>query len=210
MAPRSYDSTLRLRRQAELTARIAAAAVALHAEKGALATSYADIARVAGVSLPTVHAHFPTQDDLMAGCTGHVAARAPVFPAEAILTAPDLATALEALVCALDQQHRHFEPWLVWRQERLVPFLAALSARGRAQRASFLAQLLRKHLGAGDHREAVATCESILSFDFWHRLVREHGLSRPAAQRAITRCLAAAIGGDAVAAVRPSSARTRR
>lgn len=209
MAPRSYDSTLRLQRQAELKARIAAAAVALHAEKGAVATSYADIARVAGVSLPTVHAHFPTQDDLMAGCTGHVAARAPAFPAEAILGAPDLATALDALASAMDQQHRHFEPWLVWRQERIVPLLATLSARTREHRAGFVAQLLRKHLGPGDHREAVATCEAVLSFDFWHRLVRGHGLSRPAVHRALVRCLAAGTG-DGTTVARRSTPRTPR
>jgi len=209
MPPRPYDSTLRLQKQAELKARIAAAAVALHAEKGAIATSYADIARMAGVSLPTVHAHFPTQDDLLAGCTGHVAARAPAFPADAVLAACDLATAFDALAAAVDQQHRYFEPWLAWRQERTVPFVAMLSARTREHRSDFVAQLLRKHLGAGDHREAVATCESVLSFDFWYRLVREHGLSRPAAHRAIVRCLAAATGDGATAA-RPSPPRTRR
>lgn len=209
MPPRAYDSTLRLQRQAELSARIAAAAVSLHAEKGAIATSYADIAHAAGVSLPTVHAHFPKQDDLLAGCTGHVAARAPAFPAEAILAVADLSAAFDALATAIDEQHRHFEPWLTWRQERLVPFLAVLSARGREQRTRFIAQLLRKHLGAGDHREAAALCETVLSFDFWHRLVREHGLSRPAVHRAILRCLAASIG-DGANAARSAPPRTRR
>ena len=80
MATRPYDSALRLRKQAELKARIVGAAVALHAQKGATDTSYSDIAAHAGVSLPTVYAHFPTQRDLLAGCTSHVGARAPALP----------------------------------------------------------------------------------------------------------------------------------
>ena len=85
--PRAYNSENRLRKQAELRARIAEAAASLHARQGALATSYADIAAEAKVSLPTVYAHFPTMEALLDGCTRHVADRAPALPVEAILGA---------------------------------------------------------------------------------------------------------------------------
>jgi hypothetical protein len=32
--------------------------------------------------------------------------------------------------------------------------------------------VLKRHLGPGEHREAVGGWESVLSFDFWHRLAR--------------------------------------
>src|SRR5574340_1249431 len=115
MATRPYNSELRQRKQAELKERIAAAAAALHARRGANATSYADIAAEAKVSLPTVYAHFPTQRELLVGCTQHVGAKAPVLPADNVLAAPDLRSAAEMLVAAIDALHAYFEPWLSWR-----------------------------------------------------------------------------------------------
>jgi len=183
MAPRAYNSESRLQKQAELKERIAAAAAALHARKGAMATSYAEIAAEAGVSLPTVYAHFPTQRELLVGCTQHAAAGAPVLPIDAVMAASDLPAATELLVDAMEQQHLYYEPWLSWRENRVIPFLAEMSGDVRDQRAALIAKLLKAHLGPGEHRGAVAGWESALSFDFWHRLARGHGLSRPAVRQ---------------------------
>jgi AcrR family transcriptional regulator len=191
MAPRAYNSELRLQKQAELKERIAAATATLHARKGAMATSYAEIAAAAGVSLPTVYAHFPTQDELLQGCTRHVAARAPALPIESLLAAPDLPAAAALMADAMEQQHLYFEPWLSWRENRVIPFLAAMSSEVREQLSALVARVLKRHLGPGEHREAVAAWESALSFDFWHRLSRGHGLSRPAVRRVIVSCLQA-------------------
>ena len=189
---RSYNSELRLRKQAELRTRIAEAATVVHARQGALGTSYADIAAEAKVSLPTVYAHFPTLDDLLDGCTRHVADRAPTLPVEDILGAKTLNAAAERLVDAMERQHLHFEPWLAWRENRVIPFLARLSGRVRDELASLAARVLRQHCGPGAHREAVAAWETALSFDAWHRLARGHRLSRPAVpRRAILQCLLA-------------------
>jgi AcrR family transcriptional regulator len=43
MVARAYNNEIRRQQQAELKARIAAAASRLHAEKGVLATSYSEI-----------------------------------------------------------------------------------------------------------------------------------------------------------------------
>ena len=86
------------------------------------------------MSLPTVYAHYPTLDALLDGCTRHVAARAPPCPSTAILAAQTLRDAAERLVDAMEQQHLHFEPWLSWREDRVIPFLADLSG-ARARRA---------------------------------------------------------------------------
>jgi AcrR family transcriptional regulator len=204
MATRNYDSGLRLRRQAERKARIAAATAALHAEKGARATRYADIAAKAGVSLPTVYTLFPTENELLAGCTGHVAAQAPAMPVEAVMAAPDLPGAADRLADAVEQRHLHFEPWSAWRENRVIPFLAEMSAREREERSALIARVLKRHLGPGDHREAVAAWESALSFDFWHRLARAHRLPRPAVRRVILSCLLS------VANPPPKSSRRRK
>jgi AcrR family transcriptional regulator len=189
MATRSYDSESRRHQQAQRKARIAAATAALHAKKGANNTSYAEIAAEAGVSLPTVYAHFPTQRELLEGCTGHVAASAPVIPADKVLSAQDLSEAAELLADTIGERHLHFEPWLAWREDRVIPFLAEMSAASREQVATLIARVLKQHLGPGEHRELVAGWETVLSFDFWYRLTRGHRLSRPAVRRVIVQSL---------------------
>ena len=188
---RPYNAENRLRKQAELRAHIAESAAALHARKGALATSYADIAAEAKVSLPTVYAHYPTLDALLDGCTRHVAGRAPALPVDAILAASTLQAAAERLADAMEQQHLHYEPWLSWREDRAIPFLADMAAHVRESSTALIARVIRQHCGAGAHREAVAAWETALSFDAWHRLARGHRLSRPAVRRATLQCLLA-------------------
>jgi AcrR family transcriptional regulator len=190
---RAYNIETRRKQQAELKAGIAAATVELHAAKGVIGTSYADIAKHAGVSLPTVYKHFPTMNELLQGCTSHVIAKAPPFPAEEIMAAPDLPAAAELLVAAMEQQHLHFEPWFTWREDRVLPFLAEMNEGFRKMQSTFVAKLLANHLGKGVRREMVAGWESVLSFDLWHRLVRSHGLPRPAARRVLVQCLLAVI-----------------
>jgi AcrR family transcriptional regulator len=204
---RPYNNATRRRQQAALKARIAAATVGLHAEKGAVATRYADIAKAAGVSLPTVYKHFPTQDALLQGCTGHVTARAPELPVATILAAPDLPAAARLLVAAMERQHLHFEPWLAWREDRVIPFLAGMSEAIRRDRAGLVAEVLKAHDVRDGLKEAVAAWESFLSFDLWHRLVREHGLSRRAARGVLVRGLLAAAGPEPEA---PAPARKER
>ena len=209
MGARAYNSELRLRKQAELKGRIAAATAALHAENGASATTYAAIAAASGVSLPTVYAHFPTQDALLHGCTQHVAAGAPVLPIEKVLAAPDLPAAAATLTDAMEQQHFHFEPWLKWREDRVVPFLAAMSGTVRDETAALIARVLKRHLGPGGHREVTAGWESALSFDFWHRLAHGHRLSRPAVRRMIVQCLLAIAGPEHTSQAKSRSRRKR-
>ncbi len=193
MKTRAYNIETRRRQQAELKAGIAAATVELHAAKGVIATSYADIARHAGVSLPTVYKHFPTQDELLEGCTSHVIAKAPPMPLEKILAAPDLPAAARLLVAAMEQQHLHFEPWFTWREDRVLPFLAGMVDGFRQMQSALVAKVLARHLGTGVRRDMVAAWESILSFDLWQRMVRGHRLPRAAARRVLVQCLLAVI-----------------
>jgi AcrR family transcriptional regulator len=209
LAPRAYNLELRLRKQSELKARIAAAAADLHARKGASATSYADIASAAKVSVPTVYAHFPNQRELLQGCTRHLADQAPLLPVETILAATDLQAAAELLTDAMEQRHVHFEPWLAWREDRVIPFLAELSGHVRHELAALIAQVLKRHLGPGEHREVVAAWESMLSFDFWHRLARAHRLSRPVVRRVIVHGLQAIAAAQDASHTKPNPRRKR-
>jgi AcrR family transcriptional regulator len=87
LKPEPITTNFARQQHAALKASIAAATAELHAEKGAIATTYADIAKRAGVSLPTVYSHFPTQNELLQGCTAHVIAKAPTLPLEKIQAA---------------------------------------------------------------------------------------------------------------------------
>ena len=209
MATRRYNAERRLQKQAELKARIAAVAAALHAEKGVSGTSYAEIAAKAEVSIPTVYAHFPSQEELLQGCTSHVAARAPALPIDDVLAAPDLQTAAALLAAAVERRHLHFEPWLAWREDRVIPFLAELSGHVRHELAGLIARVLKQHLGPGDHREIVAGWESVLSFDFWHRAARGHGLSRAAVRRITLQCLEAMAGLQDTSSTKAAPRRNR-
>lgn len=206
MAPRAYNNETRQQQQLELKARIAAAAAELHATQGALATSYAEIAERAGVSLPTVYKHFPSLEELTRACSAHVASQAPALDVDRLLAAGGLDQAARELVDGMDRLHAHFEPWLVWQEQRRIATLAELARQERRQLAELCGQLLSRHGTAG--AQTARVWESLLSFELWHRLVREHGLSRAAARGHILQLLLAAAGpGPAAAASRGPKAR---
>jgi AcrR family transcriptional regulator len=190
---RGYDNSSRRQKQADTKERIAAATAELHAAKGADKTSYADIAEHAGVSLPTVYSHFPTENDLFQGCTSHVGNRAPVLAADKILGAPELSAAIGLLVSEMEKQHLYFEPWLSRRMDSYIPFLADMSDHIRQQQTELVVLVLRHFLGAGRRAKIAAGCESMLCFDLWHRLVRGHRLSFSAARGVLVKSLLAVI-----------------
>ncbi|HUR90375.1 MAG TPA: TetR/AcrR family transcriptional regulator [Ramlibacter sp.] len=194
MPPRAYNSETRKQQQAGLRARIAAAAAQLHAEKGVLGTTYSDIALRAGVSLPTVYNHFPTRDHLIPACTAHVASRAPALPVELILSAGNLDSSAAAMVDAVERLHAYAEPWASWGESRLVPALKEVMDARRKRLADVVGQLLELHLGPGDHRDTIAIWESLLSFDMWHRLARDHKMPRATVRRALHQLLLAGAG----------------
>lgn len=200
MAPRAYNNETREQQQEELKARIAAAAARLHAAHGALATSYAEIAQEAGVSLPTVYKHFPDLDQLVRACTGHAQAHAPAFPAEEILAAPDLPAAAALLVEAADRLNAYFEPWLVWRERGRIPVLVENDAQQRKQFVLQCAAVMERHGVTGPHRELAAVWESSLHFEPWHRLVREHKLPRAAVRAHLLSLLLAVTGPQSASA----------
>lgn len=204
MAPRAYHSETRQQQQAELKARIASAAAALHAERGVLATSYAEVADRAGVSVPTVYKHYPDLDQLVRGCTAHVSGQAPPVPAQAILESPSLQHSVERLVDSMLGLHGYYEPWMAWREAGRIPALAEMAASARQQVGALCLAVLERHRIAGDRRELAAVWESLLNFELWHRLVRVHKLSRAAVRRRLIHLLLAAAGLQPATPSRPA------
>src|SRR5215217_2746016 len=68
---RRYELKQRAQRQADTRRRILEAAVALHTERGLVATQVTDIAQRAGVDRVTVYRHFPDPASLFRACAAH-------------------------------------------------------------------------------------------------------------------------------------------
>lgn len=202
MATRKYIPSKRLTQVVERRQRVAQATAELHAEKGPVATTYTDIAQRAGVSLPTVHSYFPTQAALMSACTSHVAAGAPPLPVEEILAAPNLQAATATLVISMDALHAYFQPWLTWRAERSIPFVAEMRINNRDRLTKVMVQLLSRHR-TGSQAACAAVWESILSFDLWERLVQQHALPRAGVRALLINLLLAALGPEPAATRKP-------
>src|ERR687885_2690162 len=74
---RTYELKKRAERQEETRRRIVAAAVELHTKLGPARATVQAIAEKAGVTRPTVYAHFPDARSLLEACSGHVRAITP-------------------------------------------------------------------------------------------------------------------------------------
>lgn len=194
MSTRPYDNTTRQQHQVELKARIAAATAELHAAQGVFGTSYAQIAQHAGVSLPTVYKHFPTLDELLQACTGHVRALAPAFPQERLLEEPNLPAAVGVLVEACDALNAHFEPWFAWHENKHLPVLQQQGEQRQARMLALCSTLLERHGAPGPHAQIAAIWDTLLHFDFWHRLKRDHQLSRAEIRACQLKLMLAVLG----------------
>lgn len=176
MAPRPYRLSRRARSLEETRQRILDATVALHAEKGSLATSYAEIAARADVAVPTVYKHFPDRAALIQGCTGHVAAGAPPIGPEVFAGAADRPARIRALAEAFYRQHAYFEPWKRHREDRVDPDLAAVVSPWREPVRALIRAALSGE-GEAAAPGALALAESVLDYPAWETLVRHHGLT---------------------------------
>jgi AcrR family transcriptional regulator len=158
---RKYEKRARADAEAATRAKIAAAAAALHEERGIAGTSVADIARRAGVQRVTVYNHFPDLASLLPACTAHWLVENPLPPMD---PADGLEPTLTALYgwyrqTAVMQRRTHGE-------RASVPELDAWMAESGDQIMAGLAQAL-----GGGPLVALA-----VDFWTWDRLSRE-GLS---------------------------------
>src|ERR1700704_30495 len=187
MTPRTYRMTRRAAANAETRRRIVDAAIALHAEKGILGTSWPDIARRADVALGTVYRHFPGLDQLVPACTSENALRTrPPGPDILVgLIRPE--ERVRQFVQELFAFYGRTAPWTpragIDRQQ--LPVLDTILSR----REAGLKALVEETLGPlRRRRHAVEAALALTDFGVWRSLTRS-GLSTEASARLIAEML---------------------
>jgi AcrR family transcriptional regulator len=169
---RKYELKARADAQQATRARIAAAAAALHEDKGVAGTTVADIARRAGVTRLTVYNHFPDLAALLPACTEHWLGEHPLPDLDAALAHADPRRRLRAALEALYGWYRETAPMQrrVHGERATVPELDAWVAASSDPMMAGLADGLATGLDGPDARALVAVA---LDFWTWHRLDRE-------------------------------------
>ena len=145
MAPRKYTLGKRLEAVEETRRRIVDATFELHNEKGVVATSMQDVAERADVALRTVYNHYPTIDDLVAGCTKKVIALL-LPPTPAIFDG--LSTLQERVLRLVRELFAMYERGslqigVARREQSEVAGLADYVANERAMREALVGEALR-------------------------------------------------------------------
>jgi AcrR family transcriptional regulator len=191
---RRYELKQRAQRQADTRRRILEATVALHTERGLMATQMTDIAQRAGVDRVTVYRHFPDPASLFKACAAHYYSAHPPPDPTAWATIADPEARL---------RHGLGEVYAYWAANaamaanvlRDVPVLGHLGVGRRLlglQRDA--TEVLASGWSADRQQPALAaTIRVAVDFYTWQRLVGEQGLSQQAAvELAVswTRCLA--------------------
>jgi len=177
---RKYELKRRAEHQQETRRRIVAAAVELHTTLGPSRTTVQAIAEQAGVTRPTVYAHFPDSRALFEACSGHV--RATVPPPDptswASISNPDerLETALRELYGYYERLEPLFEN--VQRDVAVMPIVAELNANRMRYLEGIRELLLQGWPARGAARARLRqVIGHALEFGTWQSLVRRQGCS---------------------------------
>ena len=187
MAPRTYRMTGRAAASAETRRRIVDAAIALHAEKGVLRTTWPDIAKRADVALGTVYRHFPGLDQLVPACTSENAVRMRPPGASLLVGVTRPEERIGRFVEELFAFYSRSAPWTprAGIDRHQLPVLDTILSR----REAGLKALVEETLGPlRRRRHALDAALALTDFGVWRSLTRS-GLSTEAAARLITEVL---------------------
>ena len=187
MAPRTYRMTRRAAASAETRRRIVDAAIALHAEKGVLGTTWPDIAKRADVALGTVYRHFPGLDQLVPACTSENAVRMRPPGASVLVGVTRPEERIGRFVEELFAFYGRSAPWTPRASidRHQLPVLDTILSR----REAGLKGLVEDTLGPlRRRRHALDAALALTDFGVWSSLTRS-GLSTEAAARLITEVL---------------------
>jgi AcrR family transcriptional regulator len=177
---RTYTLKRRAERQEETRQRIVDAAVELHSTLGPAHTSVQAIADRAGVTRPTVYAHFPDARSLFMACSGHVAATMPPPDISAWAAIADpaerLRTALREVYAYYERQEQLLDN--VQRDAAVMPVVAEVAE----YRSRFLDDAREVLVTGWPARGAARTrlrraVGHALEFRTWQSLVRRQGCS---------------------------------
>lgn len=183
---RTYELKRRAERQEETRQRIVDAAVALHTTRGPSRTTVQAIAERAGVTRPTVYAHFPDERSLFEACSGHVRATVPLPDPTPWLAIADPSERLGTALRVLFGYYERLEPLLenLERDAAVMPLIVELDA----YRVRYLEEvrdlLLRAWpMSRGARARLRRVVGHALEFRTWQSLVRRQGCTNEEAVR---------------------------
>ena len=199
---RTYELKRRAERQEESRRRIVAAAVDLHTTLGPSQTTVQAIAEKAGLTRPTVYAHFPDARSLLEACSGHVRATVPPPDPKPWQSIAGPSERLEAALRGLYAYYERLEPLLenVQRDAPVMPLVAEMNAYRVRQLEEIRDLVLRAWPARGRARARLRRAIGhALEFRTWQSLVRRHGCST---DEAVELMLAFARAADAGSSAR--------
>jgi AcrR family transcriptional regulator len=175
---RTYELKRRAERQQETRQRIVEAAVELHTTIGPSQTTVTAVAERAGVTRPTVYAHFPDARSLFQACSGHVRARVPPPDPSAWRSISDPGERLETALRELYGYYERLEPLLenIQRDAAVMPIVAEMNAYRVRYLEEIRDLLLQGWPTRGGARARLARAIGhALEFRTWQSLVRRQG-----------------------------------
>ena len=206
---RTYELKQRAQRQLQTRRRIVEAAVDLHSTAGPSRTTVKAIAERAGVTRPTVYAHFPDERSLFEACSGHVRETVPLPDPSPWRSIADPAERLAAALRELYAYYARLEPLLenVQRDAAVMPLVAEMDGYRVRYLEEVRAVLLAGRPGRGRARTRRAIGHA-LEFGTWRSLVRGQGCSGDeAVELMLTLVGALTPGASRTGAPRPPSPR---
>jgi AcrR family transcriptional regulator len=174
MAPRKYEKKARAASTDETRKRILNASLALHSDKGFGATSWQDIADLAGVAVGTVYYHFPTMDDLVPACSTLARSLTPQPDAGIFDGVRGAHNRIEVLVRALVAYYSGVQGGVrnAFRERKQI----AVVDRILSETERNISRLARQAIGPHPADETAKKVEAILDFRTWDSL-QSRGLS---------------------------------
>jgi AcrR family transcriptional regulator len=196
---RTYELKRRAERQQETRRRIVEAAIELHTLLGPSGTTVSAIAEQAGVTRPTVYAHFPDARSLLEACSGHVRTTTPPPDPTAWRSISDPGERLETALRDLYGYYERLEPLLenVQRDAAVMPIVAEMNA----YRVRYLEEIRDLLLDGWSPRGASARLRRAighaLEFRTWQSLVRRQECATDEAVQLMVAFTCAAGSGNA-------------
>ena len=175
---RTYELKQRAERQQETRQRIVQAAVELHTSLGPARTTVQAVAERAGVTRPTVYAHFPDARSLLQACSGHVREAVPPPDPTSWRSISDPGERLETALGDLYGYYERLEPLLenVQRDAVVMPLVAEMNAYRVRYLEEIRDLLLEPWPTRGGARARLRRAIGhTLEFRTWQSLVRRQG-----------------------------------
>jgi AcrR family transcriptional regulator len=199
-ASRTYELKRRAERQEETRRRIVQAAVDLHTTVGPARTTVAAVAERAGVTRPTVYAHFPDARSLLEACSGHVRATTPPPEPAGWGAVADPGERLATALRDLYGYYERLEPLLenVQRDAATMPLVAEMNAYRVRYLEAVRDLLLDGWAARGRARARLRRALGhALEFRTWQSLVRRQGATADEAVELMLALARAAAGEPA-------------